>query len=192
MLDITMEQYRSILEAFYTEVHKRMIINGEGYVFEEPLGWVCINRCKIVKGRRKKLDFKATKENKEKLIAEGKRLWNKEEAEYARSIGVEYNGVDYRVYLDSEVVYEIPIINCRLSRDSYRFYIPYARRHTTGKSEEELIALCNNDKEKICELNTDLKMKLKLCLKVDDLLYLNFIRNDAQQSAHTPKANRKS
>lgn len=192
MLDITMEQYRSILEAFYTEVHKHMIINGEGYVFEEPLGWVCINRCKIVKGRNKKLDFKATKENKEKLIAEGKRLWNKEEAEYARSIGVEYKGVDYRVYLNAEAVYEIPIINCRLSRDSYRFYIPYARRHTTGKSEEELIALCNNDKEKICELNTDLKMKLKLCLKVDDLLYLNFIRNDAQQSAHTPKANRKS
>ena len=28
MLDITMEQYRSILEAFYTEVHKHMIING--------------------------------------------------------------------------------------------------------------------------------------------------------------------
>ena len=131
-------------------------------------------------------------ENKETLIAEGKRLWNKEEAEYARSIGVEYKGVDYRVYLNAEAVYEIPIINCRLSKDSYRFYIPYARRHTTGKSEEELIALCNNDKEKICELNTDLKMKLKLCLKVDDLLYLNFIRNDAQQSAHTPKDNRKS
>lgn len=192
MLDITMEDYRKVLETFYTEVHKHMIINGEGYVFEEPLGWVCINRCKIVEGKRKKLNFKATKENKEKLIAEGKRLWNKEEAEYARSLGLQYDGVDYRVYLDSEVVYEIPIINCRLTMDSYRFYIPYARRHTTGKSDEELIAMCNNDKEKICELNTDLKMKLKLCLKVDDLLYLNFIRNEAQQSAHTPKANRKS
>lgn len=192
MLDLSIEEYRKVLESFYNEVHKHMIINGEGYVFEEPLGWVCINRCKIVKGRRKKLNFKATKENKERLLAEGKRLWNKEEAEYARSLGLEYDGVDYRVYLDNEAVYEIPIINCRLSMNSYRFYVPYARRHTVGKSEEELIAKCNNDKEKICELNTDLKMKLKLCLKVDDLLYLNFIRNEAQQSAHTPKANRKS
>ena len=192
MLDVTMEQYRSILEAFYTEVHKHMIINGEGYVFEEPLGWVCINRCKIVKGRNKKLDFKATKENKEKLIAEGKRLWNKEEAEYAASIGADYNGVDYRIYLDAEYVYEFPVIGCRLTRDSYRFYIPQSSRHSREHTEEEFIELCNKDKEKICELNTDLKYKLKLCLKVDDLLYLNFIRNEAQQSAHTPKANRKS
>ena len=191
MLDLTMEEYRSVLKAFYDEVHKKMIIDGCGYAFEQPLGWVCINRCKIITNR-KKLDWQGTKRNKEKLLAEGKRLWNKEEAEYAALIGADYNGVDYRVYLDAEYVYEFPVIGCRLTRDSYRFYIPQSSRHSREHTEEEFIELCNKDKEKICELNTDLKYKLKLCLKVDDLLYLNFIRNEAQQSAHTPKANRKS
>ena len=46
--------------------------------------------------------------------------------------------------------------------------------------------------EEVCNLTADIRYKLKLCLKIDNLLYLNFIRNDAQQSAHTPKANRKS
>ena len=191
MLDLTMEEYRRVLKAFYDEVHKKMIIDGCGYAFEQPLGWVCINRCKVITNR-KKLDFQGTKRNKEKLLAEGKRLWNKEEAEYAASIGADYNGVDYRVYLNAEYVYEFPIIGCRLTRDSYRFYIPQSSRHSREHTEEEFIELCNKDKEKICELNTDLKYKLKLCLKVDDLLYLNFIRNEAQQSAHTKKTNRKS
>ena len=193
MLDLTLDQYQKILQAFYNEVHKKLIIDGYGYVFENPIGWICINRCKIVEGKRKHLDYNATKLNKQKLIAEGKRLWNKEEAEYAKSIGADYNGVDYRVYLNDEVCYEIPLINCRLNTgEKYRLTPTFARRHVKGKTNEQLIAECNNDLNKICELPIDIKLKLNLCLQTDNILYLNFIRNEAQQSAHTPKANRKN
>ena len=193
MLDVTLDQYQKILQAFYNEVHKRLIIDGYGYVFENPIGWTCINRCKIVEGKRKKLDYNATKKNKEKLLAEGKRLWNKEEADYARSIGADYNGVDYRVYLDGEVCYEMPLIGCRLNTgEKYRLTPTFARRHIKGKTNEQLIAECDNDLNKICELPIDIRLKLNLCLQTDSILYLNFIRNEAQQSAHTPKANRKN
>ena len=193
MLDVTLNQYQKILQAFYNEVHKKLIIDGYGYAFESPIGWTCINRCKIVEGKRKRLDYNATKLNKQKLVAEGKRLWNKEEAEYAKSIGADYNGVDYRVYLNGEVCYEMPLINCRLNTgEKYRLTPTFARRHVKGKTNEQLINECNKDLNKICELPIDVKLKLKLCLETDNILYLNFIRNEAQQSAHTPKANRKN
>lgn len=193
MLDLSLDDYQKVLQAFYNEVHKRLIIDGYGYVFENPIGWICINRCKIVEGKRKHLDYNATKLNKEKLVAEGKRLWNKEEAEYAKSVGVDYQGVDYRVYLKGEVCYEIPLIGCRATAgDKYRLTPTFARRHIKGKTNEQLINECDRDLNKICELPIDIKLKLKLCLETDNILYLNFIRNEAQQSAHTPKANRKN
>lgn len=193
MLDLTIDQYQEILESFYTEVHKKLIIEGCGYVFENPIGWICINRCKVVQGRRKMLDFQATRRNKERLLAEGKRLWNKEEAEYAARVGLDYDGVDYRVYKDEEVCYEIPLINCRVTKgEKLRLEPTSRRRYTIGKTDDGMIAECNNDLNKICELPLDIPRKLKLCLKADNILYLNFIRNEAQQSAHTPKANRKN
>ena len=193
MLDLSLNQYQEVLQSFYTEVHKKLIIDGVGYVFESPIGWICINRCKIVQGKRRLLDFKATKDNKEKLLAEGKRLWNKDEADYAKVVGADYDGVDYRVFLNKDVCYEMPLINCRLnSGEKYRLTPTFARRHIKGKTNADLIAECNNDINKICELPIDIMLKLKLCLETDNILYLNFIRNEAQQSAHTPKANRKN
>ena len=193
MLDITLNQYKDILEAFYNEVHKKLIIDGYGYVLENPMGWICINRCKIVQGRRKMLDFQATKANKARLLAEGKRLWNKEEAMYAASVGIEYKGVDYRVYKDNEVCYEIPLINCRvLKGEKIKFEPTARRRYTIGKTDNSMIADCNYDLNKICELPLDIPRKLKLCIKTNDILYLNFIRNESQQSVKTPKANRKN
>ena len=191
MLDLSLDEYQQVLQAFYTEVHKRLIIDGYGYVFESPIGWTCINRCKIVEGKRKHLDYNATKLNKQKLVAEGKRLWNKDEADYARTIGAEYNGVDYRVYLNEDYCYEFALINCRVTKGEKCRFEPCARRkNVKGRTNAQLIADCDNDVNKICELPLDIRRKLYLCLESDNILYLNFIRNEAQQSYHTPKANR--
>ena len=193
MLDLTLKEYQNILEAFYTEVHKELIIKGNGYVFENPMGWLCINRCKVVGNQNKLLDYKATKAKKAQLISEGKRLWNKEEEDYARMIGAEYNAEDYRVFKDNEYCYEFSLINCRvLPKERIRFKPTDSHRCLLGKSEDDVIAQCNNDLNKICNLRLTPRRKLYMCLKADNLLYLNFIRNEGQQSAHTPKANRKN
>jgi hypothetical protein len=193
MLSLNLKQYARILETFYNEVHKKLIIEGCGYMFEDNIGWLCINRCKVVQGNRKLLDFQATKRNKEKLLAEGKRLWNKTEYEYAKSLGLDYDGVDYRKYVEAEYCYEFALLDTKLKLDDKIRFEPCARRsHIEGRTDEQVIADCDNDLNKICELQIDVKRKLNLCIKTNDLLYLNFIRNESQQSAHTPKANRKS
>lgn len=193
MLNLTIDEYKAVLQQFYNEVSRQLIVNGYGYVFEQPIGWMCINRCKVVQGERRILDFQATKKNKAKLLAEGKRLWNQEEARYAASIGAEYEGVDYRVYKDEEYCYEFVLLNCKaVPGERIKFKITDSHRCINGKTEDDLVAECDNDLNKICNLGLNPRRKLYICLKLDNILYLNFIRNDAQQSAHTPKANRKS
>ena len=193
MLDLTIEEYKQILISFYNEVHKKLIIDGCGYVFERPIGWLCINRCKVVQGKRKILDFKATKANKERLIKEGKRLWNKDEANYALKVGVDYDGVDYRVYKDEEYCYEFSLINCKaIPGEKVKFAVTDSHRSILGKTDDDILKECNNDLNTICNLTINPSRKLYLCLKANNILYLNFIRNEGQQSAHTPKANRKN
>ena len=193
MLGLTLDEYQRVLETFYNEVIRQMIVEGKGYVMEQPLGWICINRCKVIEGKRKLLDFKKTKDKKAQLFAEGKRLWNKEEAEYAQRVGIEYKGEDYRVFKNEEYIYEFALINCHaLKEDKVDFNVVLSHRSLIGKTEEDCIKECNGDLNKICSLKAGPSKKLSMCLKANNILYLNFIRNEAQQSIKTPKANRKN
>lgn len=193
ILALNFKQYTEILRVFYTEVHKHMILKGEGYVFEDMIGWTCINRCHIVKSTTR-IDYKATKENKKKLLEEGKRLYNAEEAAWCKQNGLPYDGVDYRVYLNNEYCYEVPLIGCKLPNGSkYKLVgADYRGREIRGKHNDELISMCNSKIENICELPLDLRTKLGLCNTVDKMLYLNFIRNENQQPINATEISRKN
>ena len=193
LLKLSLKDYTNILRIYMTQVHKKMILDGEGYVFGENIGWICINRCLIGK-HRPKLDYAATKKKKEEFIKAGKRIYNQEEAEWCKRNGIEYKAEDYRVFIDKEYCYEIPLLGCKLP-DGTKYKLDIADyRHTSvrGKSNDELIKECNNDINKICELQVDLKTKLTMCDKTDKILYTKFIRNEAQQPSTTPKACRKN
>lgn len=191
MINLKLGEYREILRVFYTEVHKKMI-EGYGYVFEGDLGWVCINRCHITNGHHV-LDYKATKEKKAKLLAEGKRLYNKQEAEWCKQNNIEYDGVEFRVFKDNEYCYEFPLINCTIPNGrKYKLTITdYRATSVRGKTNAQLIEECNHDKNKICELPVDVKTKLSMCNEVDKTLYLNFIRNENQKSVNSTSFDRK-
>lgn len=193
ILKLSLKEYTDILRTFYAEVHRHMILNGEGYVFEGMLGWTCINRCKKVDGKPH-IDYAATKRNKEKLIKEGKRLYNKQEAEWCKANGIEYNGVDGRVYMTNEFCYEIPLIGCKLPNGSkYKLEISdYRAASLRGKTNEELIRESNYDAKTICDLPVDVKTKLTLCNSANKMLYLNFIRNENQEPLNFTKACRKN
>ncbi len=193
MLDLTLNEYKDILQTFYNEVTRQMIVEGKGYVFEPPMGWICINRCKVVQGKRRIIDFQKTKAKKEQLLNEGKRLYNREEANYAARLGLEYKGEDYRVFKNDEYVYEFALVNCKVTGESMEFKpVDSHRLLLNEKSEDDFIEECNRDINKICGLSLSIRRKLYMCLKADNILYLNFIRNEGQQSVKTPKANRKS
>ena len=194
LLELSVFEYLNILKKHYTEVQRRLILEGEGYSFGGTVGWICINRCKINKSRKKIIDFQATKANREKLLAEGKRIYNKEEAEWCKQNNIEYNGVDARVYVNNEYGYEIPLLNCSLPHGANMKFVTsdYRAPNLRGKTNEDLKKECNNDIKKICELDVDIRTKLNMCVSVNKMLYTKFIRNENQESSIAKKAYRKN
>lgn len=193
ILDISIKDYKNILEIYYTEVHKHLIIKGEGYSLGGDIGWLCFNRCKLV-NPRPKLDCTATRHKKRELIEQGVRIFNKEEADFCKENGLAYNGVDYRVWFNKEYVYEIPLLNCHLPGGYHmRFEVTDRRsRVLRGKTNKDLAEECKGDLNKLCELPLDVRTKLNIAIEVDKTLYTKFIRNENQKPYIDTKINRKN
>lgn len=190
LLSLSLKDYTEMLRLFYTEVHKKLILEGKGYVFGERIGWICVNRI-VLKNNKKLVDYAATKKREKELKEKGIRIYNKEEADWCKANGIEYKAEDKRVYKDNEYCYEIPLIDCKLpgAYDLKLTMTDYRHVKYRGKTNEDLIKDCNNDINKICELQIDLKCKLTLCDKTDKLLYTKFIRNENQKPLTFRKAN---
>uniref|UniRef100_A0AAU8MKF6 Uncharacterized protein n=1 Tax=Geladintestivirus 2 TaxID=3233134 RepID=A0AAU8MKF6_9CAUD len=183
LVDITINDYTEILRTYFTIVHKKLILEGCGYYFGKHIGWTCVVRCTIAKQRKKLLDFNATKLREKELIAQGKRIYNAEEAAWCKKNGIEYKAEDKRVYRNDEFCYQVPLINCRLPKgdDMQLKMANYRSRELRGISMDKFIDMANADTGKICELPIDLKTKIILCDKVDKLLYRKYIRNENQK-----------
>lgn len=190
LVNLSIEEYRKYLVIITNTIHKKMILEGYGYAFSGKLGWICINRCKLTKPK-KKIDYAKTKKRKQELIEQGAEIFDSNKAQWCAQRGIEYNGVDYRVYKTEEFVYEVPLIHSNITNaNDLKFVVSdYRGNNIRGKTNEELIAECGGDKNKICELPLDIKSKLTLCNSVDKMLYLNFIRNEGQKSIISSQAN---
>lgn len=192
MLKLSLAEYKDILKMYYFKVHEKLICDGQGYVFGNDIGWVCLNRCKVVT-TRPKLDYAKTKERKKQLLAEGRRLYNKEEALWCKERGIEYDGVDYRVMCKLDYCYELPLLGCKLP-NAHKLKLEqtnWINRELRDKTKEELIQLCDGDIRKICALDMSIKSKLNLCLQVDKMLYSKLIRNENQTAHNFRKIDRK-
>ena len=188
---LSLKEYTEILRVYYTEVHKHLVLEGEGYAFSGELGWICVNRC-IIDKKHPMLDYSATKKREKELLEKGERIYNKEEADWCLRNGIEYKAKDKRVFICNEYCYQIPLIDCKLpNARSLEFKVSdYRHRSCRGKTNDELIELCNRDIKKICELSVDLKTKVTLCDKANKILYTKFIRNENQKPFTFTKTNR--
>lgn len=189
-LALKVNDYCRILRTFYNEVHKQMLINGYGYAYTGRIGWVCINRVAIVGKSKPLLDWVATRKREAELKAQGKRIYNKEEAEWCAKNGIEYKAEDKRVFTHPECYYEICLINCKLPNGT-KFvpdFLDYRGAELRGKTNQDLIDYCHNNLEEIVKLPLDLRTKVALCNKVDPILYTKFIRNEKQISYNRNKS----
>ena len=193
LTSLTIRQYTEILRTYYTEVQRQMILKGAGYVFEGSLGWICINRCKIDK-QRTHIDFSKTKKKKAEIVANGGKLYNKEEAEWCKTHGIEYNGQDGRVFLRNEYCYEIPLLDCHIPHGSKIRFVSADYRGNTlrGKTNQDLLEEADYNTEYICKLPLDIRTKLNLCIEADKTLYAKFIRNENQKPINASKASWKN
>ena len=193
LLELTISKYTEILRIYYTEVHKKIVLNGDGYSFAGNIGWICVNR--IVRTNPKPtIDYAATRKREAELKAQGKRIYNKEEAEWCLKNGIEYHAEDKRVFLKDEYYYEIPLIGCKLPNATKLKFTIADYRHVDlrGFTNEDIINNSNNDTKKICELGIDLKTKVTLCDKADKILYTKYIRNENQKSIASSKISGKN
>lgn len=190
---LNFKQYCEYVRVYYMEVHKKLVLEGKGYVYSNNIGWICFNRYKL-SHKNPMLDFAATREREAKLKAEGKRIWNKEEAEWCARNGIEYKAEDKRVFRRDEYSYELCLLDSRLHNGDYLELEATDYRHLSlrGKTYQDYLDMCNNDVNKICELQVDAKMKLVLCNLVDKTLYHKYIRNEYQKSHKDKQANRKN
>ena len=193
LTSLTIRQYTEILRVYYTEVQRQMILNGAGYVFEGNLGWICINRCKIDK-QKTHIDFSKTKKKKAEILANGGRLYNKEEAEWCKANGIEYNGQDGRVFLRNEYCYEIPLLDCHIPHGSKVRFVSadYRGNKLRGKTNEQILEEADYNTEYLCKLPLDIRTKLNLCVIADKTLYSKFIRNENQKPINASKASWKN
>ena len=189
--NMTMREYQTMLERYFTEVHKYIILDGYGYQISPAIGVICFNRCKL-RNARPKIDYALTKKKKKELLDAGERLFNKDEAEFCKQNDIDYDGRDYRVFMNKDYVYEMPLLFAKFP-NAYKskFYITDRRcRKVRGKSNEQLIEECHCNPKEIVELPLDMRTKLTMCLSVDKMLYSKFIRNENQKPIATTKAYR--
>lgn len=182
MINLSFKEYKRIVKIYYNAVERELILKGNGYRLEGKLGWICINR--VINTGVKVCDFHATMQNKKRLIAEGKRIYNKDDAEYYREHGIEYDAVNATVYKADEAWYEYCLIGSKVQgRTLYFKAIDTKDSKIRPYSNEEILKLTNNDVNKIMDLDVSMKHKLALCIQADKTLYTKFIRNEEQKKS---------
>lgn len=189
---LSLKEYTELIRSYTTNIHKVLILKGAAYAFTGSIGSILINRC-IFRNHKPNLDYNETNKKKAKFIAEGKRIYNQEEADWCKKNGIPYKVEDYRVWQNKEYCYEVPLLYCKLP-NGYKFKLEladYRHQKLRGKTNDDLIKLCNNNTTSICELPVDLKTKITLCDKTDKLLYTKFIRNEDQKPLISSKTCRK-
>ena len=178
------KEYCRIVNVYYNKVQELMIADAKGYAFTGRMGWTCINRYRK-RTKQETLDYEATRKAKEKLIAEGKRPYDAEEAKWYKDNGIPYDGVKYAVVRKEEYDYELPLIESHISGGKSFKHITssdYIGVKLRGKTYDDIIKLCNNNVDEVLDLEMDIKKKLAICLRINPLLYTKYIRHESQKS----------
>lgn len=178
------KEYCRIVSLYYKKVQELMILDAKGYAFTGRMGWTCINRYKK-KSNNNKIDYEATRKAKEKLIAEGKKPYDAEEAKWCKDNGFPYDGVKYVVLRNVEYDYELPLIESHIPGGKSFKHITsadYINKELRGKSYDDMIKLCHHNVDEVLDLDIDIKKKLAICLRINSLLYTKYIRHESQKS----------
>lgn len=191
ILSLSYSEYTKYIKTYYYEVQRQMIVNGYAYKFHGSIGTICINRCKNLK-RIPIINTKATNANKERLKKEGKELYDEKKAAWCKDHGVEYHGVEYRVFSRHDYLYEFALLWSGLPNPFRHKFEPidYWGAKLRGKHKEDFIKEANGNLNYICGLDITFRTKITICNEMDETLYLNFIRNENQTPITTSKNHR--
>lgn len=176
---ITCRQFEAYIKRYYIEVQKK-VLNGDCYKYSNGIGAFFINRVKNNKGDHYKgrIDYKKSRLNKERIIAEGGTPYCKEDAINAEKAGIPYNGIKYIEHLREDHLYEFCLINAVLPKGLHTKFerTDYRGASIRNISDDEIPYMINSV-EDIYKLDGDLRVKLVQMLKLDPSIYIKYIRN---------------
>lgn len=191
ILQIGYKDYCKFVKSYYYEVQRQLIVNGYAYEFMGDTGCICINRCKNI-GNKPIIDTKATKANIERLKKEGVELYDEKKAAFCKEHCIPYKGVQYRVFMRNDYLYEFPLLWSKLPNAFRHKFEPvdYWSAEQRGKTKEDIKKEANGNLNYVCGLDITLRTKVRICTEMDETLYLNFIRNEHQTPITASKNNR--
>lgn len=177
--NIKYRDYETYVSKYYNRVHK-FVLQGYGYQYNYGIGILAICRWKI-NSKKRVLDYSATAKRKKELLAAGKKLYDKLEAEWYARRNIPYDGIDYRVFNKATHIYDIDIFKSKLFNYRYHKFkhTEYVNVRFKGMAYKEIADICNN-LDDISNLPVDLRYKLNITLYKDPACYLLYIRNDEE------------
>lgn len=192
---IPYREYVTYVKRFYMQV-QREIIAGRAYSYGEYMGRIYVSRGSNPTGKnfKGKIDYTATRNKKAELIAKGLRPYDKLEHEYAIANKQEYDGVDYRVYLNNPYYYDLSWGRCMFPKKSV---MKLKRLKFTGKiirknnaTMEDVIRELTVEEIEVSDL--DLMYKVNAITAKEPHLGYRYIRNDEQEIYNYRKGIRKA
>lgn len=187
--NLSVEEYRGYIRRYYIQV-QREVLDGRGYMFSNNLGTLLINRVKVHKeSQTPVMDYKKSRENKERLIEEGKIPYSKKDHDACIKKDIPYYGVKYLSFKKIDVYYESILYRPRFKDAGlYKFKnTRYRAKNLQFMTEEEVLSLIHT-REDIYNLDCDLKTKLQYLNLFDDTNYVTYIRNNEQNKYNYRKS----
>jgi hypothetical protein len=128
------------------------------------------------------VDHNATNIRKRQLLAEGRKLWDKDEAQWYHNRGIPYDGVDYRVFKEMTHYYEFCFVRSSIFSFNHQELdiSDVISNKLRGNTYETFAEMCKSLDE-IYNLQVDIKFKLHIMLTKYPGKYTNFIRNATQR-----------
>lgn len=170
-------EYRDLLSKYYMKVHE-ILLNGDAYKFGNGIGTLYLKTINLSKTRFH-IDFKKTKEAKEKLISEGKTPYRKEDAVYAAENGLQYDGVQYLVEdtKNKEVVFIFTNSKYFTSRRKMEFKASdYVNLRFRGMTYDEIIKNFELKEQDVPSLQLSIKRKLHIMERINPGIFYRFER----------------
>lgn len=160
-LNMNYKEFQKYLFDYYSKVHK-VLLQGDAYKFGKGLGTIFLRTIDMTTGARNRIDFAKTRANKLKLLAEGKKLYNEQEAKQCELENIPYDGVPYIVMRNETKLVVLDITNSKYftSRGRISFAAKsYINLKYRGMSYQEIIDKYCPTEESIADLQADLYTK---------------------------------
>jgi hypothetical protein len=186
---LTRNDFTTLLKKYYNEVQRYILLEGYAYKLNETAGYLFVNKIRNSKKSRK-VDFNKTNKRKAEVLAAGGEIYDKKKAEYFANHGLEYNGIDCRVYRDDpDFIYEF--CNTYGKIHDVRFESSDSRNgELRNKSNEDLIKEANGDVNYILNLDLDIRQKMIILVQMDKTLDIKYKRNDNYETIKCSSPNR--